>query len=292
MKKLLCILTSALLVITTSGLVAFGSGVSDNVHKKSDRVLKLEKNLKEIAEKKELREKFDTLKETIKEKAKEKLSEQRSLFEKLKEKLNQGKQISTINKVYNQEKKEIVRDMKELRELWKESVKDSANKSVYKMTYKEDFQNQLNILREELKNNKEAKKEAKLELIRDISLLRKAIDDKTIPVFVNGQEVKFDDVPPIIKNGRTLIPVRAVVAAMNAKVDWNEKESKVTIKKDDVTIVLVINKIEILVNGKPVVLDVPAQIHNKRTVLPIRAIMEAFSKKVDWDKESDSVLID
>jgi len=40
---------------------------------------------------------------------------------------------------------------------------------------------------------------------------------------VNGKTVKLD-VPPMIKKGRTFVPIRFVSEALGAKVDWNPKD--------------------------------------------------------------------
>lgn len=44
-----------------------------------------------------------------------------------------------------------------------------------------------------------------------------------------GQHTLPIDVPPIIYNGRTLIPARAVAESINAKVKWNERYKRVDI---------------------------------------------------------------
>ena len=45
---------------------------------------------------------------------------------------------------------------------------------------------------------------------------------------VDGKDVKLD-APPLIKEGRTFVPIRFISEAFNATVDWNSKEQKVTI---------------------------------------------------------------
>ena len=46
--------------------------------------------------------------------------------------------------------------------------------------------------------------------------------DKGIKVFVNGYLVKFDS-EPVMKNDRTLIPIRAVASAFGASVKWSDE---------------------------------------------------------------------
>ena len=45
---------------------------------------------------------------------------------------------------------------------------------------------------------------------------------------VNGETVK-SDLPPIIINGRSLVPVRAIFEKLGAQVSWNATEKKVTV---------------------------------------------------------------
>ena len=41
-----------------------------------------------------------------------------------------------------------------------------------------------------------------------------------ISVTVDGNLVKFDQ-PPVIKDGRTLVPLRAIFTQLGATIDWN-----------------------------------------------------------------------
>jgi len=100
-------------------------------------------------------------------------------------------------------------------------------------------------------------------------------------VFSNGKRLDFD-VPPVIKEGRTLIPLRAVAEALGAKVDWDSNKRLVLINKGDININLYIDSKEAQVGDKKVSLDVPAQIYNNRTLVPLRFIAEALKAKVDY----------
>ena len=45
-------------------------------------------------------------------------------------------------------------------------------------------------------------------------------------------------------------------------------------------------------NGEIIELDVPAQIINDRTLVPVRAVSESFNCKVGWDEATQTVAID
>src|SRR5690606_24707622 len=83
-----------------------------------------------------------------------------------------------------------------------------------------------------------------------------------------NKDVKFDT-PPVIKEGRTLIPVRALTQGFGAELEWNAEEKKVTITKGDVEIVLHLDSRTATVNGEEVELDVPSTAYNNRTYVPL-----------------------
>ena len=125
------------------------------------------------------------------------------------------------------------------------------------------------------------------------SLYRK--QGNTVPrVFSNGAGVDFGKfgVQPVIKEGRLLIPVRAIMEALGADVKWDGEKRTVIIKKGDVTIELPVDKRVALVNGKEVILDVPAGITNNRVIVPLRFIAEALRAAVDYYGEGPVVTID
>lgn len=111
-----------------------------------------------------------------------------------------------------------------------------------------------------------------------------------IKVIFNGKQMDFDQ-PPILLNGRTLVPLRAVFEAMGAKVDWDQETGTVTSTKNYRTVSLSLGSTTMYEDGFPVFLDVPAQVFNGRTLVPVRAISEAFGADVQWDGNSNSVII-
>lgn len=111
-----------------------------------------------------------------------------------------------------------------------------------------------------------------------------------IKVTIDGQQIAFDVTPQLINN-RTMVPLRAIFEALNATVDWNNETQTVTSTKDDTTIQLTINNPTMYVNGTPITLDSPACLINDRTLVPVRAISEAFKTNVDWDGNNSIVKI-
>ena len=103
-----------------------------------------------------------------------------------------------------------------------------------------------------------------------------------IAVIVNGNKIEFDVEPQII-DGRTMVPVRGIFEALNAVVDWDGSTQTVIAKKDNTIIKITINELSFKKNNELKDLDVPAQIINGRTLVPVRAIGESFDCTVDWD---------
>lgn len=112
-----------------------------------------------------------------------------------------------------------------------------------------------------------------------------------ITVTVNGETVQFKNQEPIIKDGRTLVPVRGVFEALGANVDWLQEAQKVVVNTAAVNVTLTLNSDVYYVNGEPKTLDVPATLINDRTMVPIRAISESLGCNVEWDDVNRIVVV-
>ncbi|MDY4975384.1 MAG: copper amine oxidase N-terminal domain-containing protein, partial [Clostridia bacterium] len=106
-----------------------------------------------------------------------------------------------------------------------------------------------------------------------------------------NDEVITLDVPAQVQNDRTLIPLRAIFEALGAQVDWDEETQTVTSERGGITIKLTIGSDKLYRNDEVITLDVPAQVQNDRTLVPVRAISESFGCQVDWDEEAQLVTI-
>lgn len=111
-----------------------------------------------------------------------------------------------------------------------------------------------------------------------------------ISVLINGAPLVMDT-PPVIDQGRTLVPLRAIFEALGAEVNWNAADQSVTAFKDDLSLFLKIGSRNAVKNGVPVMLDVPPQIVNSRTLVPLRFVGETLGADVDWLADTRTVLI-
>ncbi len=113
----------------------------------------------------------------------------------------------------------------------------------------------------------------------------------SIKVVLNGEEIDFNDQQPITIDGRTLVPVRAVFDAFGMEVSWDEATETVIAIKEGKTIQLTIDSETAFVDDEPLNLDVPAIIENERTLVPLRFISESLNMEVEWDEETETVII-
>ncbi len=99
------------------------------------------------------------------------------------------------------------------------------------------------------------------------------------------------DVAPFILQQRTMVPLRFVGEAFEAKVDWIAEERKIIITLDDVKIELWIQQNRALINQEPFYSDVPPIIVQQRTFVPVRFISEAFNAQVEWEAKNQIITI-
>jgi hypothetical protein len=107
---------------------------------------------------------------------------------------------------------------------------------------------------------------------------------------VDGRTVKMDAAPVAI-NGRTLVPIRFIAEALGAAVDWNAKKKTATITLGNKVVVLTLNSSEAMVNGKKVMMDVPAMAKDGRTLVPIRFVTENLDLNIDFNSATKEITI-
>jgi len=116
---------------------------------------------------------------------------------------------------------------------------------------------------------------------------------------INGNSQEIDPgrgTKPIIKNSRTLVPIRAIVEALGGSVEWNDKDKSVTIRLESTLIKLQIGNAMAYVNGSLVQIDsgnpkVVPEIINSRTMLPLRFIVESLGAEVEWNGTTQTITI-
>ena len=126
-----------------------------------------------------------------------------------------------------------------------------------------------------------------------------------INVVVNGNKLTFEQAP-IMYNDRVMVPIRAISESLGAEVSWNDvrKVGRVVgIKKGNKEISFYADETEyanpsqmsIYTEGdyqsSQITLDAPIMIYNDYTLVPVRAVSEAFDADVSWDGNTKTVNI-
>ena len=114
--------------------------------------------------------------------------------------------------------------------------------------------------------------------------------NNAVKVQLDGRTLSFD-VPPQIINGRTMVPLRVIFEELGASVVWDAGTETVTAIQGTTTVSLRIGSTILSRNGKTTVLDVPAQLIDGRTLVPARAVAEAFGADVNWIESTQTVVI-
>lgn len=123
-----------------------------------------------------------------------------------------------------------------------------------------------------------------------------------IGVMVNGTYIQFPDAAPEMTDGRTMVPVRALVEALGGEVDYeyaNQKDS-VRLFIDKYTIQFTIGSTTALRHtrgtdtgeaDKTIEMDCAPYVKGGRTYVPIRFISEALGYEVGWDAAYQTVVL-
>jgi hypothetical protein len=122
-----------------------------------------------------------------------------------------------------------------------------------------------------------------------------------IDIFVDLAQI-HSDVPPIIENDRTMVPVRAISEAIGCAVDWYGEEKRVIVyapSSDQPLLIMTIGDPSATLNsfhpdGTPSgirveTLDSPPVICDGRTMVPLRFIAETLGFEVAWEPTSKTV---
>lgn len=111
-----------------------------------------------------------------------------------------------------------------------------------------------------------------------------------ISILIDDLEVEMD-VPPDVRDGRTMVPIRAVAEALGADVEWVQDTQQIVMTRAGVTVTMTLNSTTATIDGEAVEMDVAPYATEGRTLIPARYVAEFFGQKVDWDGNRRQVLI-
>lgn len=120
--------------------------------------------------------------------------------------------------------------------------------------------------------------------------LQTSLAAANIRVLFNGANLDFD-VPPMIENGRTIVPFRKIGEAIGAKVDYEDATKTIKAYKDGRTVALQVGNTKAYVDQREIKLDMPPVIEKGRTLVPLRFFSEAFGASVAWNDATRTVTV-
>jgi hypothetical protein len=130
-----------------------------------------------------------------------------------------------------------------------------------------------------------------------ISGITNASEQNNIKVYIEDEELPMTQ-PPIIKDNRTLVPLRSIFEALETPVNWDGETKTIQTFKYPYNIFIKIGADQAKVIDirteevfKTLSLDVPAQIIDGRTYVPLRFVSETLGAKVKWDPTTRSIQI-
>lgn len=116
-----------------------------------------------------------------------------------------------------------------------------------------------------------------------------------IKIYMNNKQLIFGENPndpePYIKNGRTLVPFRKIFEALGMEITWNATQKSVDAKNESVSMKLYIGSKYAYVNNFQKTLDVPPEITDGRTFVPLRFVSESYGAEVIWEPDTRSIYI-
>jgi len=105
------------------------------------------------------------------------------------------------------------------------------------------------------------------------------------PLIEIDGETLCSDTMSRIKNNITLVPLRALAEKTGFEVSYNTDKKEISLTKGESKIEFTVGKAEAFANGKKISLEAAPEIINNRTLVPVRAISDAFGYGISWDGE-------
>ena len=130
-----------------------------------------------------------------------------------------------------------------------------------------------------------------------------AAEQGDFSLLVNGEPVAFTDAAPVLKDGRSFLPMAATFEALGFPAEdmtWDSDTQTAAASKDGTTISLTIGKNAIQVTqagteaGVSIETDAAPYIDaaTSRTYIPVGLVADALGYRVAWDGETSTVIID
>ncbi|MDQ0047989.1 cell wall-associated NlpC family hydrolase [Paenibacillus polymyxa] len=96
---------------------------------------------------------------------------------------------------------------------------------------------------------------------------------------------------PLLLEGTALVPMRQLFEAQGVELSWNASSKTVTATKNDMVLTYRIGELAATINSKTLSLNVPGQIVEGNTMIPLRFVSEALGCTVKWDALTRTIRI-
>jgi hypothetical protein len=110
---------------------------------------------------------------------------------------------------------------------------------------------------------------------------------------VNGivNTIDAQGTKPLISNGTTLVPIRAVIESLGGTVGWDAVARRIDIRLGARTVTMWVGKKTATVNGSSKTMSMAPAIIGGRTMIPLRFAAENLGCLVGWDQPTKSVTV-
>ncbi len=128
-----------------------------------------------------------------------------------------------------------------------------------------------------------------------VMLSAAAVSADDISIVVNGGKIETE-VPAVIEEGNTLVPLRAVSEALGCDVSWDSDTQGITLTDGESLYFTWIGrdcafKTSAVEMENSSIMEVPPKLIENNTMVPLRAISELFGAKVGWDGNTSTVTV-
>ena len=143
--------------------------------------------------------------------------------------------------------------------------------------------------------------------VQNLRRLVLSLDSFSITDLAGNAPTQAMDIRPVIQNNRILIPLRFIAEALGAEVDWTpgmhgraapEGSDQPATADTPLTIHIVVNGQtlsfgigELTPQLAALGMDVPAQLIDDRTMVPLRFVVEFFGAVVGWDGDTSGIKV-
>jgi mono/diheme cytochrome c family protein len=112
-----------------------------------------------------------------------------------------------------------------------------------------------------------------------------------ISVVIDGERQEYA-APPMMMNGRVMVPMRAIFESLGASVTWHPSERAVSAAREGHMVRLTVGKREGMINGAGVMLGAAPRMYRNHVYVPLRFVSEAMGAKVNWEADTRQVMIE